>query len=672
MDKQKNKKQSGLMLGAWIFVVFVAFFLIIGRETVQANGYTDYTDTMKTIGGAVLSGAPGGVGAVADTALHGTPFLVVFKWILYSIFQFCGFLVSAAVTIFGWVVNPEYISGPTGFFNRQSVYDMWKFVRDFFNLFFILVLLYTAFSIIFQVAKDYKKTLLNLVIMALLVNFSFPISRFIIDVANVPMYFFTNQMLTDPTKPGESFNTVLRASKLKDILIPPERGADSEVVNLIVGIVFMFLFAVTLLVLAVMFVIRLIALLILVIFSSVGFAATIIPGMSKYGSQWWDALLRYAFFGPAAMLLLLIATRFLADIGDENNVVFANMQVVGAGATATPALAKFISSMAFFSIPIILIWFTIGLGQKMSLAGASAVTGWGKGLAKGVGKWATYDNALVRGAATGLQQNKYTKRFTPKYWKDASKRTEERIAAALTGGRAGENLHNKRVGEAEKKMEEERKSESELRNIVNDPSKHSAADVEAAVRLLSKKDLIRNGDDMDDAIDAIQGANGGASTAASKEKVNELVKKAGGEIYKTGDELAKAIGHLGNDTKAIAALIDKASGDALNINGAQYQTIVAANPSVRGKLDGKLKKEGRTSVLIDGRPSGQSQRDAIDELFNNMTAEEVAKQRLFTDPQYQADAVAHMADLQSGTMEDVQRAAEIRKRMTRAASNAIP
>jgi hypothetical protein len=254
------------------------------------------------------------------------------------------------VTIFGWAINPEYISGVTGFFNRPQIYELWKFIRDFFNLFFILVLLYIAFTVVFQIQKNFKKALLSLVLVALLVNFSFPISRFMIDVANVPMYFFANQMLTDPNNPGESFGTVLGATQLQGIILPYK--ADSDISQLLAGIVFLFMFSITLLVLAVMFVIRLAALLILVIFSSVGFAASIIPGMEQYSKMWWDNFRKYALFGPAAMLMLLIATRFFTSISG-GDPTFKNMKTVAIGATTTGDL-NFVASMAMFSIPIIM------------------------------------------------------------------------------------------------------------------------------------------------------------------------------------------------------------------------------------------------------------------------------------------------------------------------------
>jgi hypothetical protein len=315
-----------------------------------------------------------------------------FKLLLYGVFVFFGYLTSVAVTLFGWAINPDYISGNAGLLNGGSIYRMWQFIRDFFNLFFILVLLYIAFTVVFQINKDFKKAILSLVLAALFVNFSFPVSRFLIDATNVPMYFFANQMLSDPSKPGESFGTALKASQLQGILVPGSQGARFEflgtttVSQLLTGVVFLFLFSITLLVLAILFIIRLMVLVILVIFSSVGFVASIIPGMGQYSKMWWDNFWKYALFGPAAMLMLLIATRFFAEISQDQT--FSTVKTVATQASTANDLGL-IASMAMFSIPIIMLWMAMGLAQKMSIVGASSVVGLGQKVSKWVGKQAT-------------------------------------------------------------------------------------------------------------------------------------------------------------------------------------------------------------------------------------------------------------------------------------------
>ncbi len=606
-----------------------------------------------------------------------------FKTLLYGVFWVVGLIASMAITLFEWAIDPNYISGPSGLLNRESVYILWKFIRDFFNLFFILTLLYTAFTIVFQVAKDYKKTLLSLVLAALFVNFSFPITRVIIDMTNVPMYYFINQIGTTPGANKDILGTFMSASKIQGILVPASDDAsgkkigDMLVSQLIMAIVFLFIFSITLLVLAVLMVVRLIALILLLIFASVGFAASVIPGLESYGKQWWQKLWQYALFGPTSMLMLFIATKFFAEISKDNT---AAQFLVKSSAFATTENASFMSSMAMFTIPIIMLWMAIMMASSSAIVGAGVIGGQGQKFLKWAGK-KSYNNTLTRSVGAGLkmraENNKVLKFVTPKYWADSSKQTEERLTARVGEGKAGhtrtvEAQHNKKVAEAEKKMEETRTSESTLRQMMTNPTQHGKEEVEAAVRLLSKKDALRSGQDMTDAIAATNYANSGNS-AAQDEKRNELIKKAGGEIYQSGSELATVLASLGNDTKAITALIDKASKNALaTMNVATYQSL-ATNPDIKGRLDSKLKKEGQTQIMLDFETNvnGKSASQAVGDMFDNMSAEEIAKQNdLFTTggPHW-SEAMTYMNDLSTSNLQLYQ---EIKNKMKTGTSNLFP
>lgn len=574
----------------------------------------------------------------APAAAAGDAISNVFKGLLYGLFLAISFITSMAITLFEWSINPNYASGPTGLLNRESVYTMWKFIRDFFNLFFILTLLYTAFTIIFQVAKNYKQTLLSLVLAALFVNFSFPITRVIIDVTNVPMYYFVNQLAAG--KDGKkSLGSVLSASQLRGILIPgAEDGGTVTLSNitvsrLLMAIIFMFIFSITLLVLAVMFVVRLVALVVLLIFSSVGFAASVIPGMKDLSDKWWKNLWNYALFGPAAMLMLVVATRFFAEIGaDQTKAQFVAAATTNAGSQVA---AGFIGSMAMFTIPIIMLWMAIGLAVSSSIMGAGAVVGFGKSALKGTGKFLTYKNSLARGIGKGLktraESNKVLRFATPKYWKDSGEKREGRLAAYVGEGRAGydrtvESQHNKKVAEEEKRMEEGRTSDTQLRAMVADPTKQNKASLEAAVRLLSKRGGFQDAAQLNQGLAAVDIANAG-NPAAQAEKRAELVKKADKELFRDASALVSAISHLGRDTKSIAQLVDKMDAKAFDgMTTAQYQGMVAANPAIKEKLDQKLKKEGHVKVLIDNDiATGMTRQDAYNKHLGGMSAEDVGK-----------------------------------------------
>lgn len=427
---EKNRKKN-------LIVFFLALPLFCGAVflsqsgIVHANNPSSYSFSPVTDAAATVVGWGG-------SALN-----LVFQALLLAVFTVLGWVASVAITLFEWVIKPENISGAQGVLNQPVVYEMWKFIRDFFNLFFILVLLYIAFKIVFQIEHDFKKTLLSVVLAALYINFSYPVTRVLIDVTNVPMYFFANQMAAgNGLSPGEGggytsvFSSAMSASRIKDILIPGSNNVGTGALldsrnttpRFLIAIVFMFLFSITLLVLAVMFVVRLVALVVLVIFSSVGFAASIVPGLSSYADMWWKNFWKYAFFGPAAMLMLLVSVRFFSALGDEKTGIFKGIVAVADGNVSSDP--TFFAAMALFSVPIIMLWMAMGLAQEFSIAGASSVVGLGQKFSKWAGKTVTVTPAkyLWRKTESKLAGNKYakyTKYLSPTVIKEAFKARSE-------------------------------------------------------------------------------------------------------------------------------------------------------------------------------------------------------------------------------------------------------
>ena len=82
------------------------------------------------------------VAGAKSIVLSGTAkaFADVIRWILTQVETVVGWLLGIAATLFGVVVDPANISGPTGILNRPAVKDVWIMVRDTLNMFFILIL----------------------------------------------------------------------------------------------------------------------------------------------------------------------------------------------------------------------------------------------------------------------------------------------------------------------------------------------------------------------------------------------------------------------------------------------------------------------------------------------------------------------------------------------------
>jgi hypothetical protein len=291
--------------------------------------------------------------------------------------------------------------------------SLWQFIRDFFNLFFIFILLFSAFATIFQVDSfNIRNIFKNILLTALLINFSFPITRFLIDVANVPMYYFINDVIGA----GGGQGAVIAMNNLLGFSGTAAAALTTDYIPTFAAIIFAFLFGISLAVLSVMLIVRLIALTILLVFSPIGFAGSLLPGFNKYGQEWWSKFWNYAFFGPAAALMLVVSLKFLEATQTAN--VWRSVDQVSTNASVSASGSTLITNVIFYTIPIILIWATIGLANKFAIAGSAAVVGMGYGAAH----WA---RKKVQGAAIGtaklggrkiekrLASNKYTRFLSP-------------------------------------------------------------------------------------------------------------------------------------------------------------------------------------------------------------------------------------------------------------------
>lgn len=331
------------------------------------------------------------------------PIGAIFKGLLVIILVFVGFLLSVAGVIFRWIVQ---VGNMQAIIDGPNVYAAWQQVRDIVNIAFIIVLLYSAFCTILQIESyNYKKILLKLVIMALLVNFSFPITRFIIDTSNVLMYTFISALLPNLNSPNAGLFAAISNNSITGIL---NQGPNADSVSLIASIVFVFILAITLLAIAILFVIRTIVLAILIIFSPIAFVGSIISLPGAGTGKWWTYLFQYSFFGPIMIFMLYIATQIMAAS------VTISGQLPGI-AQSDSINTSLVASVSFFAVPIVILWLGMGVAQKFSIAGAgtvmSAAKKWGGKLAKApvrAGWWGIKKTGVPGGVKQKWQDFKKT------------------------------------------------------------------------------------------------------------------------------------------------------------------------------------------------------------------------------------------------------------------------
>ena len=526
------------------------------------------------------------VGLAADSgwgpaAALGTALKGAVSWLLYQIFILVTWIATAAIALFGFAIDTDLVSGTKGLLNRSVIYELWQFIRDFFNIFFIFMLLIGAFSMVFQLEQyNAKKTLLKIILAALLINFSFPIARVMIDAANVPMYFFAQQIVSTSKSDGvvDAFQkSSLGATKISNILLPPDgkgghKYEEAGPAKLIIAIVFMFIFAISLAVLAVMFVIRLTMLVVLVIFSPVAFVS-LFPGIKEHSDKWWKEFTKYVLFGPSAMLMLLVTVRFMDAIGQDD---WYKQAEAAAGKAAGAGDGMLVAQQfILLSIPMIMIWITLSLSSQASLKGAGMVEGWGK-KALGWGKkaamgtgMALVPNNYLRGAKKGIQERiegSSFKLLTSKGRADQAKAMEARGMNRFGGDKVKKAFKDKQVNE---KLEEHKKNRTSASAREEDlKSKDDATRRAAALSLAETKDI------------------------------------------DTANRLAGSLKAVSDNTEQFKKVVNAADRRSLNMSTRQFAETVGKEDangnfivdteSEKFKvLSSKMKKEGNIKTLID-------------------------------------------------------------------------
>ena len=458
----------------------------------------------------------------------------IFNCFLLIVLRFLGMILEAAAALFNWVINPENMKAVI---DNKVIYETWAMVRDTLNIAFILVLLFSAFATVFQVDKySYKSLLKTLIIMALLVNFSYPISRFIIDFSNSLMYYFINNLgMGDIT----SFSSKIAKDSALGQIIAPKGGAASDTSFLLASVIFVWIFAVTILIIAGLFLIRIVALAILIIFSSLAFTGSIVPFLSGWSGKWWDNLFKYAFFGPVMVFMLNVAMKMMSSINASS---FGKMAEIAGKQSSNPSV---IAAMAFFAIPIIILWAGIMFAQNMSLIGADAVIGRGKKFMKwapsavGAGTWgATKWGAKQTGIPGGLSQKWDNYKKTGPFF--GSNKREEREARMAGKGpfavpHATDQADAKRIKEAKEAHDMEHMLTGDLQNMKKTGNKFEQA---AAIQELASKNQAKRED-----LDQIRAAFGDKNGKGGE---NSQTFKALVDKVKTYDPTA-AFSHITNE-----------------------------------------------------------------------------------------------------------------------------
>ena len=383
-------------------LVFLAVFVLIFSPFIvsaQAGSEPILLQGVQIGAQAGVEGPP----AVADDTCVLNPLCYLNKWatdtwrgFLAGILGFFSFLPWATGSLLDFVIKMTIVDMTANVNAMSAINGAWAVLRDLANILFIFILLYVAIATVLQLqGANTKKVLTRVIVIALLINFSFFFTRVIIDVSNALSVGFYSAIVE--SSGGELSLASAYLDKLNVTTFYNDKGSGGPTVDLakypivaFMGAIFFIVIALVFLAAVGLFVSRYVVLIFLMILSAPAFAAMALPN-DKYSGKWWDALWSQVLFAPMFFILSWITLQILDNllgslVGGDGSLAKAITGSVDAAGnkTADPS-----AGAVFANFGIVIAFMIASLAIAKSLAGTA-----GKGVSNFVG-------GIVGGATVG-------------------------------------------------------------------------------------------------------------------------------------------------------------------------------------------------------------------------------------------------------------------------------
>jgi len=174
------------------------------------------------------------------------------------------------------------------------------------------------------------------------------------------------------------------------ILMAAARGGDeltgpllAAIASIFFTVAFTLIGAITLLALAIMLIIRFIALGLLLVLSPLALLFWIFPATQNLWKKWWDNFFRWTFFAPAVSFFLFLAVKA------TENLAFTDPSSSAVNKAIEGALLQH-GAVVFIGNMVILLGFLLGglyVANSLSITFAGTAYGWAGSIGKGFGGW---------------------------------------------------------------------------------------------------------------------------------------------------------------------------------------------------------------------------------------------------------------------------------------------
>jgi hypothetical protein len=305
--------------------------------------------------------------------------LGVVKELLFYAFFFALLIIGSEIfveisgSLLDWIINPNLISlsytNPAG---NPLISAGLTVTQSFVNLALVVVLVIVALSIALGI-KEYgsQRVFARLLIVALFVNFAPVVIGLLVDGANLIMYWFLTETglsegISDALSDVWQMGAVL-LNALKDMFTLDFSGLAQGLAEVLTQIILNFALGVAFLLFALIFLVRYIAIWVLVILAPLAFVAWILPGTRKRLWDFWlNQLIQWTFIGiPLAFFLYLSMATF--DVLKE-----AFSLKIG----HSPLDLGFFDRILPYFVLLIFLYLGFVIGLKTSALGASWASRW--------------------------------------------------------------------------------------------------------------------------------------------------------------------------------------------------------------------------------------------------------------------------------------------------------
>jgi len=408
--------------------------------------------------------------------------------VLYGILKLVFIFLAGAMWLLDVMISPEMFDSV--FFSqtaKDGINTGWSFVRDFFNLFFILVIVLIGLSTILGVSKFKDKAMLFRVIFAaLLINFSMPITLFVIDASQIFMQFFADSIMQ--MQFGAKIQELINLGSIVGGTGINLKDNFTFFVIIVTVIVMTVIMTIMLFYLAISLIIRMIALWVLIILSPVAMFGYAMEGTKLSGmrDEWTKSLISWCFYGPVLLFfiwlsIILVDAMSKASEAGMGSFSSNSSNQVSAG---TGGLSGFIVALCGIIIPYITAVYLLfygydkaksisdGAATKILEAGSKKISDLGA-KSRQIGAWgvrrATNSEAIKEGVKHKMEKSSTFGRFTKKGQADtqAKRNAEAKKRYGGDKGVAEREYYRGKAQETLKKWKEQPPEDGEVDKMFN-------------------------------------------------------------------------------------------------------------------------------------------------------------------------------------------------------------